>query len=456
MKSENTCLELQPDSDSNLASGPRKITILCGRDKSLTHRAIIFAAMANGVSVIKDPLLGQDCHSTIQCFEELGVKAELNSQTNSLTIHSNGLSAFQQPSKELDCGNSGTTARLLIGLFAAIPNLSLTLTGDESLSKRPMRRVVEPLKSLGAVIEGQNNADFLPLSIHGRKLQLPEDQRRISIDKASAQIKSALLLAATQMEGDLELTLPAGSRDHTEIMLSKFGAKISRSQLQDEELIRFTGPWTPQAFHCKIPVDPSSAAFFAVYGLLRPQGELLLPEVLANPTRLGFLQVLQRMSKKISLFSEDDANKELLEPTCSLKVEGGQNLTATNISAQEVPSLIDEIPILAVAAAFAKGKSSFYGLSELRVKESDRLEKTAELLTAAGAKVLINGDDFHIDGGLVAAEGFHFDPAGDHRLAMAAAILAKRAKAPCRIKDPDCAFVSFPGFFEELERISGS
>ncbi|MFW7381034.1 MAG: 3-phosphoshikimate 1-carboxyvinyltransferase [Oligoflexus sp.] len=447
-----TWLEIQPITAQKQTSSSTKLSISCGRDKSLTHRAIIFAAMAKGTSTIHAPLLGQDCRSTMSCFRELGVDTKLDG--SKLTVSSQGFGAWHNPRQPLDCGNSGTTARLLSGLFAALPDLTVTLIGDESLSKRPMRRVVDPLKALGAKIEGPENAEFLPLTIHGRRLSVDASPQPIIIDKASAQIKSALLLAATQMQGKISVQLPAGARDHTEIMLRRFGGRCVSETEGGIERIHFQGPWQGEAFTCRVPVDPSSAAFFAVLGLLQSQGELRLPEVLANPTRIGFFKVLERMSQNITLQDEADDGRQFLEPTSLISVKADPKLRATTIQADEVPTLVDEIPILAVAAAFAEGRSSFYGLSELRVKESDRLTKTAELLTLAGAKVQIDGDDLHIDGGLQAASGFSYDPVGDHRLAMAAAVLAKRSKTTCRIKNPDCADVSFPGFFEQLARVT--
>ncbi len=427
---------------------PNDLTILCGRDKSLTHRAVMFAAMADGTSHIQKPLLGADCLSTMGCFRALGVSIEQKSP-DLIQVSSGGVKSFRTPSVELDCGNSGTTARLLTGILPAQEGLRAVLIGDESLSQRPMRRIVEPLRRMGAVIFGKDDGNLMPLDIRGRALEPWAHE----VDKASAQIKSSLILAGLFCNGVSSVNLPSGSRDHTERMLAKMGAKIESTEAEGRQQVLLEGPFLPKPGIFVIPVDPSSAAFFTVLGLLRSDGVLTLPEVLDNPTRTGFLSALRRMSDGVR--SEAETSEGFVEPTMTLTVYGGQPLTGTRISAAEVPTLVDEIPILAVAAAFAEGPSHFAGLSELRVKESDRLTKTAELLKLAGADVRIEGDDLHIAGGLKEVQAFRYDPLGDHRLAMAAAVLARRSEKPCCILDPECVRVSFPDFFETLEKVVG-
>jgi 3-phosphoshikimate 1-carboxyvinyltransferase len=289
----------------------------------------------------------------------------------------------------------------------------------------------------------------MPLDIRGRKLEPWAHE----VDKASAQIKSSLILAGLFCDGVSSVNLPSGSRDHTERLLAKMGAKIETSESEGREQVLVEGPFQPKSGTFVIPVDPSSAAFFAVCGLLRSDGILTLPEVLDNPTRTGFIAALRRMTDGVRCEAEE--NQDFIEPTMTLRIYGGQLLRGTSIKSQEVPTLVDEIPILAVAAAFAEGPSHFAGLSELRVKESDRLAKTAELLTLAGASVRIDGDDLHIAGGLKDVQPFRYDPLGDHRLAMAAAILARRSEKPCCILSPECVRVSFPNFFETLEKVTG-
>lgn len=421
---------------------------LCGRDKSLTHRALIFAAMGQGVSQIRFPLEGEDCLATRRIFEALGV--EVTEADDSWLVKSPGVAGWnKKPRQPLDCQNSGTTARLLTGLFAAIPGFEGTLIGDESLSRRPMDRVVQPLLAMGAEITGASGGKTLPLSIRGKSLQLKD----CSIDKATAQVKSALLLAATQSSGSIRINMPSGARDHTEQILKKLGGQLRVEQRNAEEIITFTGPLTCSAIDWSIPVDPSSAAFFSVLGLLQPLSVAIkLPEVLQNVTRLGFVQVLHRMSQRIKIVQLTERSREFVEPVMQLEVEGGAPLSGVEISEAEVPTLVDEIPILAVAAAFANGPSRFRGLAELRVKESDRLQKTAELLQLAGAEVKVEGNDLLIAGGLKQARAFHYDPVGDHRLAMAGCVMARFAEGPCKVDHPECVAVSFPAFFELFDQ----
>jgi 3-phosphoshikimate 1-carboxyvinyltransferase len=427
-------------------SSPKTISIHCGRDKSLTHRAIMFASLSEGRSQIHFPLLGADCFSSISCFEALGVKIRVKGD-DLVEVESEGFSKFRQPTVALDCGNSGTTARLILGILSAQKGLTFQLIGDESLSRRPMKRVVSPLRKMGAQISGPDDGNFLPLTIEGRDLKaMPH-----LVDKASAQVKSCLLLAGMFTEGQTSVTLPKGSRDHTERVLQKMGANLSSFVTNQEEHIQLTGPFKTKAMDLSIPVDPSSAAFFAVLGLLLRQGGIAMPDVLDNPTRTGFMNVLGRMSQGLT-FSRA-SSQDFVEPVGLLIVKGGLDLTGTDIEEHEVPSLVDEIPILSVAAAFAKTPSLFRGLSELRVKESDRLLLTAALLEAAGAQYEIRGDDLWIAGGLKEVKAFTFDPEGDHRLAMSAAILARRSKKPCCILDSECVRVSFPNFYEALDAV---
>ena len=425
---------------------PNDATVLCGRDKSLTHRAVMFAALAKGETIVREPLLGADCLSTMSCFRALGVQIEALDST-SIRVRSEGFVSFRTPAVDLDCGNSGTTARLISGILAAQPGLKVRLIGDSSLSSRPMRRVVDPLRKMGAQFEGKDEGNFLPLIIHGKALQATTHE----VDKASAQVKSAILLAGLFCVGETSVRLPNGSRDHTERMLQHMGANLTTDLENGWETVRLQGPFAPPNGRYRIPVDPSSAAFFCVLGLLRKGGQLTLPEVLDNPTRTGFLKVLKRMSMALSTVS--DPHQQFVEPIMQLKITGGTRLKPTDIEASEVPTLVDEIPILAVAAAFADGPSVFHGLEELRVKESDRLSKTAELLRLAGAEVSVQGDSLKIAGRLREVLPFTYDSVGDHRLAMAAAVMARQSKKPCCILDSECVGVSFPDFYRVLDDI---
>lgn len=407
----------------------------------------MFAAMAAGSSRVERPLGGEDCLATRAIFSALGVTISGDPE-GPWEIHSPGIAQWTSPHKILDCKNSGTTARLLMGLFSAVPGLEVSLTGDESLSQRPMGRVVQPLREMGADIHLDGKDVLLPLTIRGKKLH----GGQFAIDKASAQVKSALLLAAAQGTEEVTIRLPLGARDHTEQILKRMGALISVQQSGAEEVITFKGPFTAKTFQWTIPVDPSSAAFFAVLGVIQPLGTAIsLPEVLQNDTRLGFVKVLQRMTSQTRWLAQAE-HAHFVEPVGTLKVRGGIELNPVEVSAQEIPTLVDEVPILAVAAAFAKGTSRFHGLAELRVKESDRLAKTLELLTLAGIEAYTEEDDLIVKGGAHHVRAFTFNPQGDHRLAMAACVLARRADGPCYVQDPECVAVSFPNFFALLDR----
>ena len=417
----------------------------CGRDKSLTHRAIMFSSLAVGRSKVYSPLLGADCLSTMNCFRKLGVSFDV--QEGLLIVDSDGPAHFIQPQENLDCGNSGTTARLLTGLLAGIPGLKCRLTGDQSLSSRPMGRVVEPLRQMGAKISGPSQGEKLPIDIVGTSLK----GCKIQVDKASAQVKSAIIFAALSCHGDTEVRLPKGSREHTERMLRAMDSRCQTHLEGGEERISIEGPFMVPTGQYRIPVDPSSAAFFCVYGLLRPTGRTVTGQVLDNPTRTGFLRVLKAMSQKI-VSRKGDGEQSFVEPTLDIEVKGGFPLAGVTIEADLVPTLVDEIPILAVAAAFASSPSHFKGLEELRVKESNRLDKTLELLQVSGCQATIEGDDLVIQGGLQKAHAFSYDSLEDHRLAMAASIMAKFADGPCTIENTSCVAVSFPNFYEELEK----
>lgn len=437
-------------------SAARDVVIACPPDKSITHRAMILASMARGVSHIERPLLGQDCRSTMAAFAALGVRFSHESGAEAgaarVTVDSPGWDHWSSPLGPLDFGNSGTTARLLTGLFAATPGLFVAAFGDESLSQRPMGRVVKPLQAMGACIVGRREANFFPLAVDGRTLRPAHHP----VEKASAQVKSALILAGLNISGETVVTLPIGGRDHTEKMLQNLGADLRVSVAQGYETIAVRGPFRPDPRVYEVPGDPSSAAFLAVLGILRPRGRLTLRRVLVNPTRTGFLEVLRRMGASMTT-SQPHLSPGLLEPVCDVTLEGGHPLRAVETSPDLVPTMIDEIPILAVAALFADGISVFRGLSELRVKESDRLLKTMELITLAGGRAFVRGDDLHVEGMAQhpspRLQGFRYDPAKDHRLAMACAVLAKRTMGPCTIVDPQCVDVSFPGFFKALAEI---
>lgn len=421
------------------------------RDKSLTHRAIIFAALAEGRSEIHQPLLGEDCLATAAIMSALGV--DIGIEPDVITVHSNGaarLAAHSEPSIVLSCGNSGTTARLLLGLFSGLPGLRATLTGDASLSKRPMGRVT-------ALIDDQSQGlfspkDRLPIAVAGTEPR----PREFAFAKASGQVKSALLLHSLSCPGQVTITLPTGGRDHTEQWLLRQGARLSVAHKGGDEIITFTGPFTPKPGQWRIPADPSSLAFLWVAMLTAGQKAQSFDEVLANPTRIGALKVLARMATGFTTRAECQPSTRgaMVEPTLAVSCPARSELRATDITAAELPTLIDEIPILAVAACFAAGTSRFCDLGELRVKESDRLAETCELLTRAGAKVTIAGDDLVITGSReFKPEPFRYHSAGDHRMVMAAIVLALSCPESCVISDYRAVTTSFPDFAPTLAAV---
>ena len=406
-------------------------------DKSLTHRALMLGAVARGTSFIRGALTSLDARSTARVLRQLG--AEVSPLAPGRVTRIEGRGRFQRPDASLNCGNSGTTTRLLLGLLAAHP-MRVTLTGDASLRRRPMRRVTVPLSEMGARFSESSN-DGLPLTVTGAKLR----PLRHRLPVSSAQIKSCLLLAGLAGRVGVELREPTGrSRDHTERLLRAFGFVIE----ERDGWLTFepTGEVTP--FEMEIPGDPSSAAFPVGAALLAESGELRVSRVCLNPTRTGFLQVLERMGGRVAA---EDIGPQFDEPVGAL-VAGPSPLVGTEVSAEEIPGLIDEIPLLAALATRARGTTVFRDVAELRVKESDRLDLIASNIRALGGNAEISGDDIFVSGGDQPPRGM-VRTAGDHRIAMAFAILGTIPGARVRIDDLDCAAVSFPGFREMLREI---
>ncbi|HET9066012.1 MAG TPA: 3-phosphoshikimate 1-carboxyvinyltransferase [Gemmatimonadales bacterium] len=404
-------------------------------DKSITHRALMLAALAPGRSVIRGALTSLDARSTARVLRLLG--AAISPLRTGAVITVEGRQRFRPPARVLDCGNSGTTARLLLGVLAA-HQFPSTLTGDASLRRRPMRRITEPLVAMGAVLHGAG--DRLPLTIEGGDLSAG----RWTLPVASAQIKSALLLAAAVARVSLELEEPASSRDHTERMLRRFGFVIGHSpgRLQFEP----TGEFRPTTF--EVPGDPSSAAFLLAGALLAGISELSIGGVGCNPGRIGFLAVLQRMGAVVRI---DDAIDAGGEPVGTITVTGS-SLGGTTISPAEVPGLIDEIPMLACLAARADGTTRFEGVAELRVKESDRLALVARNLTAIGAHARVEGDDLVVTGSSRPLAG-RVVTEHDHRIAMAFQMLGLSRGCTLQVDDPAAAAVSFPGFADHVDQL---
>jgi len=400
-------------------------------DKSISHRALLLGAMAHGTTEIRGLLQGEDCRATMAALRALGVEI-LESSNDMVRVQGCGPEAWREPESILDAGNSGTTLRLLAGLLAGRPFCSL-LSGDESLRRRPMRRVVDPLRAMGATVLGRAEGGFPPLAIRGGGL------RGIawSSPVASAQVKSAILLAGLQAAGETRVTEPMLSRDHTERMLSAFGIAPQR----DGTTVTVPGGGRLTAAAVAVPGDLSSAAFFLVGAAAGGGGELCIRGVGVNPTRTGLLDVLERMGA--------DVRRERLrlaagEPVADLVVRG-RRLRGVRVGAELIPRLIDEVPVLAVAAALADGETVISGAAELRVKEVDRLSAVAEELSRMGVALSATQDGLRIQGD-AKLRGAVVSSRGDHRMAMSLAVAALFAEGETVIRNVACVNTSFPGF----------
>jgi 3-phosphoshikimate 1-carboxyvinyltransferase len=408
-------------------------------DKSITHRALLLAGMARGASRIGGALTSLDARSTARVLRQLGASVSPLRPGSVVTVEGRG--RLRRPEETLNCGNSGTSARLLLGLLAG-HRFAATLTGDASLRRRPMRRVTGPLSQMGARFT-EDAGDGLPLTVRGG----PLTPLRYEMPVSSAQVKSALLLAGTAGAVEVEIREPHGrSRDHTERLLRAFGYRVDDDA---DGWIRLapTGSLTP--FQFDVPGDPSSAAFLVGAAALAEGGELRIAEVGVNPTRIGFLAVLERMGARVPL---ENAGERFGEPVADL-VARPARLRAPEVHADEIPGLIDEIPLLAVLASRAEGTTVFRQVGELRVKESDRLGLIAENLRSVGGRAEVVGDDLHVEGVEEPPRG-PVRSAGDHRLAMAFAVLGTVAGARIRVDDMACAAVSFPRFPEVLRGVA--
>lgn len=409
-------------------------------DKSISHRALIFGALAKGPTNITGLGTGADIQSTAACLRQLGVEIAAHEvRRQSVTVvQGRGFRGLSSPKEKLDCGNSGTTMRLLMGIVAG-HDMTATFTGDASLRRRPMKRVAEPLSRMGAEIKLKGGV--APLTVKGAALRGIDFVSPV----ASAQLKSAVLLAGCLGEGATSVTEPAASRDHTERMLEFFGVPVTREGLR----VTVQGGSRLTGAPVRVPGDPSSAAFWAVAGTLVPGSSLSLQEVAANPTRTAFLDVLERMGACLSREIWPKGIIGAPEPVADLIIKAAP-LKATDIESAEVPALIDEVPILALAASQAEGTSTFKGLGELRHKESDRLAAIAEILTAFGARAAVSGDDLVISGPakLHAAK---IDPKKDHRLAMTALVAGLLTQGETTILGGDCIAISYPSFYDELK-----
>ena len=408
-------------------------------DKSISHRSVILSSISRGPCVVRGFLASEDCLSTMGAMQALGVKIE-RPTANSLIIHGKG-GEFRPPSVDLDCGNSGTTMRLLSGLLSGQPFES-RLIGDASLSKRPMKRVIDPLMRMGAHLVAEGEDQRPPLRVRGGSLQAIEYKSPV----ASAQVKSAVLLAGLFAPGVTSVIEPELSRDHTERMLHYYGIDLVREGLK----VSVRGGQRPEPRDFRVPGDISSAAFWLVAAAACPRASLRVNRVGLNPSRTGLLAVLTRMGARVREFFD----KDLGEPVGTVDVEGA-SLKATHIGGKEIPNVIDEIPILAVAAALARGTTTISDAAELRVKETDRLAAVAGHLKSMGVPVVEKEDGMEITGG-GPLRGATLDSLGDHRIAMAFAIAGLFAEGETVITNTECANTSYPGFYDVLNRVRGS
>jgi 3-phosphoshikimate 1-carboxyvinyltransferase len=408
-------------------------------DKSISHRSLILAALSDGTSSISGLLRSADVQSTASVLSALG--ARIAPRGDAVEVTGCGLRGLRPATAALDCGNSGTTARLMCGVLAAHA-FDSTLIGDASLSRRPMRRVTEPLEQMGAHFTIASDADGLPLSIHGGTLSSIQWRSRT----ASAQVKSAILLAALNAQVGAQVTEPARSRDHTERMLAARGVPI----VVDGDSVSIGVARSLPAVDSHVPGDPSSAAFFVGLAALRPGRAIELPGVCVNPTRIGFMQVVQRMGATLGIDERAELDGEAVG---TIRAVGPGSLLPVTVSAAEVPSMIDEIPMLACLAARADGETVITGASELRVKESDRIAAIVQNLRAIGVLADELSDGLTIYGGRERLAGT-VDPRGDHRLAMAFGVLAAVPGNDIQILAPECVGVSYPAFWSDLRRVS--
>lgn len=427
-----------PDARTIAPGGPLRGRIRIPGDKSLSHRAVMLGALAEGPSTIRNFLAGEDCLGTIRCFGQLGIRIE--GEGEAWTVHGSGLGGLQEPSEILDVGNSGTTMRLMLGLLAGGLAGHVCLTGDDSIRRRPMGRVVSPLRAMGARIEGRAEGALAPLSLRGGGLK----PMAYASPVASAQVKSALLLAGLFLDGETRVSEPARSRDHTERMLKAMGADLSVEGLT----VAVRGGRRLAPFDLEVPGDISSAAFWLVAGTLVPGSELLLEGVGLNPTRTGVLDALRRMGADIS---EERPRLALGEPVADLRVRHAA-LTGTTIEGEEIPRLVDEIPVLALAAAGASGRTLIRDAAELRVKESDRLRAIAQELGKLGVELRELPDGLEIEGG-TRWRSADLASGDDHRMAMMLAVASLLAPRPVRIAGTRSTEVSYPGFWEDLTRL---
>lgn len=407
-------------------------------DKSISHRAIMLGSLAKGTTEITNFLQGADCLSSMACFQNMGI--EIINQNNSVIVHGKGLHGLSKPSEMLDVGNSGTTTRLMSGILAAQP-FTCSLNGDASIQKRPMKRIIEPLFQMGAHIESIRDNGCAPLKIIGQPLHGIHYHSKV----ASAQVKSCILFAGLYADGETSVTEPYVSRNHTELMLSYFGGNVrtegtTATVLPEPELV---------GQKVIVPGDISSAAYFIAAALIVPGSELLIQNVGINPTRDGILRVCKQMGANITLVNENNVKGE---PSADLLVRYS-SLHGTEIGGELIPTLIDELPIIAVLASYAEGKTVIKDAQELKVKESNRIDVMVSNLSKMGVDIQATDDGMSIQGGKQ-LHGAVIDSNLDHRIAMSFAIAALQADGETEILGSECVNISYPGFYQDLQNIS--
>lgn len=411
-------------------------TIEVPGDKSISHRAVMFGALANGKTEVSNFLMGADCLSTVSCFQKMGVSIEVGEGL--VTIEGKGYDGLVEPSEILDVGNSGTTTRLILGILAGTPFHSCII-GDESIARRPMSRVTKPLKMMGATIEGRENGQYTPIAIRGGNLHGINYQSPV----ASAQVKSAILLAGLQTnQEETTVTEPHKSRDHTERMLRAFGVEVE----EDAYSATIRGGQSLQATNIFVPGDISSAAFFLVAGSIVPNSEIVLKNVGINPTRTGILDVLKMMGASIEITPHND---QTFEPIADIVIKTS-NLKGTTIGGDLIPKLIDEIPVIALLATQAEGDTIIKDASELKVKETNRIDTVVGELSKIGATITATDDGMIIKGKTSLKGNATVSSHGDHRIGMMLAIASCLTEEPIELVDAKSIDVSYPNFFEHL------
>lgn len=402
-------------------------------DKSISHRAVMLGSLANGVTEISGFLKGADCLSTIDCFRKMGIDIDINGEN--VTVHGNGLRGLIKPDEMLYTGNSGTTTRLLCGILAG-QNFDTSITGDASIQKRPMGRVVKPLSMMGAKIENE----YCPLYITGTKLHGIDYKMPV----ASAQVKTAIILAGLYADGETVIHEIEKSRDHTELMLSAMGADLTVDNL--DITLKPTNDLT--AINVDVPGDISSAAFFLVLGAIMPNSQITVTNVGINPTRTGIIDVLKDMGADITL---ENVHTSAGETVADITVRSS-SLKGTTVGGDIIPRLIDELPIIAVAAVFADGQTVIKDAQELKVKETNRIRAVVDEFNKCGIDITETDDGMIINGGK-SIHGADFKTYGDHRMAMSLTVLAQLADGESTLDDSDCACVSYPTFFDDFYKL---